>query len=262
MAQYAEILCSGNEKCCAIAQHPFNHDACVAAKRPVSRPNYDAISAANCLLITRKNLETSCFESQWTHVDDLGSCGSVYTGAKKVGEECTDGGECAPSRDGAISCMFADVSAKQGVCTLTRYSREGDDCSSSSPSKVNCSTGGLACDAASNTCGPGRDPGEPCGDGDACAHGLCTGGICPALAQLGEPCASNSACSGDAVCNVYRRVCTTQKLPGEACASGCDVCKDGICSLGRCSVGDATVDFCAGTVFAGPQPVPVQGPCK
>jgi hypothetical protein len=259
VAAYAEIVCIGNEKCCASAQYPVNHSACVAKVQgdtlPSTSQKYNATNATECLSWIQKDLADSCVvEPQRPLGDDRSYfCKNVYPGTKKLGDVCIKSDDCAPSREGDAICA--------GTCELIRFAHEGDDCSVKAAAPANCGYWGFSC-SVDGKCQPYRKPGEACDSVANCEFNTCVDGTCPPLGRLGEPCNSglSIACATDATCPTALSVCTAKKLTGETCTPG-DVCRDGVCSLGRCSAGiTATAEFCAGTTApAVPPPVPMGG---
>lgn len=249
VAQYADVMCSGNEKCCLASQYPFNHDACVAQIKRTwptdSFGSYSAQYASECIAGISKL--QGCPEANQPQESALKYvCDSIFAGPNKIGEACLNNGECATARDGLVSCSG-------GVCELSRYAHEGDDCSGAPPF-VHCNVWGLFCDAVTSKCRRARQPGAKCTVGDSedsCERGTCNNDVCPAIGQLGASCLSDATCADDAHCQPIQYsqagVCVARKLPGEPCTDRVDACLSGYCSLGRCSSGAATAEFCAGT---------------
>ena len=248
--QYAEVLCSGSERCCAVAQYPVDHAACVAQVRRDWTPDpatgaamlpYNANNAGECIARLRDDLASSCLDPKGAAAtDEVYFCSNVYAGTRGIGESCGSGEACAPSPDGDVLCG--------STCTLVRSRHEGDPCGSAAPLAGDCGQyTGLYC-GAGNRCKPREKLGEACSGQSECERGsVCVGEICVAAGAPGAPCNSSRDCALDAFCPASPSICTPRKKQGEACMADADQCMGGLCSSGRCSAGyTATADFCAG----------------
>ncbi len=251
--KYAETVCDGAAKCCAIGQYPYDRAACIAQWRrtsdvaPVAGLTYNAENAGEC--IARLRAQTSCEDDIIPGYEDfLAYCQAVYTGTKQPGEACTGAQECAATSQGHAFCV-------QGVCKVTPTNHDGDACSQDD-FETDCNAEQFASDlycGADGHCHKLKAVGEPCDTYRACdLSGTCSAaGVCVPRGQAGAqcsnttPCARGLYCPRDANLNVIGG-CTPEKRPGETCTAGVDKCFDGICSEGRCSASGATADFCAG----------------
>ena len=250
VAQYAEVLCSGSERCCAVAQYPVDHAACVAQARSYWTPDpatgvamlpYNARNGGECIARIRNNLAASCLDPKGAEAtDEAYFCGNVYAGTKGIGESCGSGEACAPSPDGTVFCA--------GTCTLERSGHEGDSCGAAASLAGDCGQYTHLYCGAENKCKPQRKLGEACAGQQLCERGsICVGDTCVAAGAVGAPCRSSRECALDAFCPANPSVCTLRKKQGEACMADADQCMGGFCSSGRCSAGyTATADFCAG----------------
>jgi hypothetical protein len=138
------------------------------------------------------------------------TCGVTSLFPCAEGLYCSDainGGTCQP-RHASGTCSNPDECVEPAVCNVSSL-QPTSTCEAPPPPGAGCAPGSTTCGnfmycGSDDTCHPPSGIGQPCSDtgaGPYCIVGLCTGGICTAIAE-GQVCAGNPHCGPNTLCTV------------------------------------------------------------
>ncbi len=221
----AHAFCDNFGSCCAQANVPFDHAACLknttqAGQSLVMVPSvrqYDPVAGRACVTdVTNSGMHCGSGVGP-DHLCDW----DVEIGTVPPGGACVDGGECAPP---------ATCAGTPSVCVTTPAAGLGDPCVGSCEGADGSTVGdctfttgvtsGSFCFADQNlACGP---------------SGTCEAIPDPDGTQaVGDTCAGFSPCEHGLYCDSSGH-CANKKFPFSACQTD-DECIEGGCSNGKCS---------------------------
>lgn len=257
VSSYAALLCDGYKPCCTKAGQPDDGAGCkfvmsYTLRDKAKKATYNPTLASKCLSDLRAaNMANDLCETSASM--GVSSCDSVFSGAKKPGEACSEDLDCMASEEGQRACY-------QGICQTQRLGKAGDQpCIGTKDKNVTTTATSLVfpdgtpssvyicdranesatCDLESMTCIALGKEGDACSWSTDCAPAFqCSSQQCQPRLAAGAACDSTQedSCIQDYFCDAGSQTCKPQKDRGQAC-SGSRECKTQSCANGVCAAG-------------------------
>lgn len=254
LADYAAAVCAMYQPCCNADGLGYDLAGCVSWYSRVTDAylgrDYDSAKGEACLqrladaaaLDSERCSNVARFDEA-TFWEECSDAFSVSREGAALGEVCDLAGDCASSEEGPVICYG-------GRCLLQLEGAPGDGpCyfqgSENRPLVAyTCNAAdGVYCHRGTQTCEAQVAPGEPCPYPGACnpTTAICSGGICVALGQEGEPCANaiqgaGGYCAPGSICDRITLTCGPGLAEGATCTEG--QCEGGVCLDGTCQKSD------------------------
>jgi len=248
LSTYARAFCEPLQGCCRAASATHDERACIAAMMRDAESLirvrgmytlYDGRQARVCVERVR-TVVTTCLMLPASLPDWAGACKTVRVGTRVPGEICTHESDCAPSEQGTVRCIGAQLSSTETSCVVDRPGRENELCGV--PSDVNT---------------PRAEYHAACVDDLFCDNNRCV----PAVAN-GAVCRNHRECLKASWCRPPEATapppsisrCEPEQPLGADCGFIDDECASGTCYEQKCATGRPWAALYCGAASKRPTP--------
>lgn len=278
VTQYAASFCQGISGCCAASAIAFDLKSCesslsaqanaaLAGRLADPKIAFDADAATRCINAVHDATAACTDQDLFRTVDE--PCNQVFRGTVTLGNACSDNMQCANADGQRVRCTQGVCSVEAGLTSMGDgpHAKLGERCagtctgtdggwscagigsstSNSASVEASCWTNeGLYCGSA-GLCAAIPNVGEACASPNYCPAGAyCSNKTCVAQVSSGSCASDSSACNDSSYCEVNTKQCTPKKRDGDTCDQDSE-CLGGECYGDRCRVWSiATPASCAG----------------